>query len=289
MPNNVHSVHSVQWLNDGGAREADGDDDDGDDGGAGWEEEEDGLLGGLQRAALALNGEKRDVRRGWWVEEEGGEWRQRAEAVCGFGGGDVGWIDGGYHGMEAARERWEQCLAKLRASTRPDATAIEDIMQDLAGLPYPLDFCEHEADAVGNLLCDLCRLARLDSRVSLVRVSDLATTLTTKHSVYISEGNMQTIVTFVCSAIDSPEVDVRQRSALLRALSAILYGNGQRCANLADGLLKILLPYVTEPATAPSSLRGSAVESLEVIHLQRLVRTPRCPAAPGPSSYLLLR
>ena len=173
--------------------------------------------------------------------------------------------------MEAARERWEQCLAKLRASTRPDAAAIEDIMQDLAGLPYPLDFCR-EPDTVGNLLCDLCRLARLDARVSLVPVCELATTLTTKHSTFISEGNMQTIVTFLCSAIESPDSDVRQRSALLRALSAILYGNGQQCANLADGMLKILLPYVTDPATTPSTSRGAAAAWLEEIELQRLVR-----------------
>lgn len=114
--------------------------------------------------------------------------------------------------------------------------------------------------------------ARLDSRVSLTRVSELATTLTTKHTVFISEGSMQTIVTFLCSAIESTEADGRQRSALLRALSAILYGNGQRCANLADGLLKLLLPGVTDPATAPSAARGGAAAWLEEIDLQRLVR-----------------
>ena len=83
---------------------------------------------------------------------------------------------------------------------------------------------------------------------------------------------MQTIVTFLCSAIESTEADGRQRSALLRALSAILYGNGQRCANLADGLLKLLLPGVTDPATAPSAARGGAAAWLEEIDLQRLVR-----------------
>jgi hypothetical protein len=60
----------------------------------------------------------------------------------------------------AARAQWETCLAKLRASSRPDAAAIEEIIRDLVGMPYPLDFCR-EADVVGNLLCDLCRLARL--------------------------------------------------------------------------------------------------------------------------------
>jgi len=60
----------------------------------------------------------------------------------------------------AAREQWEACLARLRASSRPDAAAVEEIIRDLVGLPYPLDFCR-EADVVGNLLCDLCRLARL--------------------------------------------------------------------------------------------------------------------------------
>ena len=62
--------------------------------------------------------------------------------------------------MAAPREQWETCLAKLRASSRPDADAIEKIIRDLVGMPYPLDFCR-EADVVGNLLCDLCRLARL--------------------------------------------------------------------------------------------------------------------------------
>jgi hypothetical protein len=171
----------------------------------------------------------------------------------------------------AAQKQWDDCLAKLRSSTRPDVAAIEQIIRELGGLPYPLDFCR-KADTVGDLLCDLCRLARLDSRVSLVAVSELATTLTTKHSTVISEGNMQTIVAFLCSAIEAQEVDIRQRSELLRALSAILYGNGQRCANLMDGLLRILLPYVTDPATSPSAARGGAAGWLEEIELQRLVR-----------------
>lgn len=69
--------------------------------------------------------------------------------------------EAGYHShMQPAREQWEQCLAKLRASTRPDAAAIEEIIRALLGLPYPLDFCK-EADAVGVLLCDICRLVRM--------------------------------------------------------------------------------------------------------------------------------
>lgn len=181
-------------------------------------------------------------------------------------------------GEVEAMEQWNMCLTKLRASTRPDAASTETIIRELSALPYPLDF-GRDTDAIGNLLCDLCRLARLDSKVSLVAVSELATLLTTKHAVAISEGSMQTIVTFLCAAIEGEPDDVRQRGELLRALSAILYGNGQRCANLMDGLLRILLPLVTDPATSPAAATDGAAGWQEQIELQRLVRpasSPRC-------------
>ena len=78
--------------------------------------------------------------------------------------------EAGYHShMQPAREQWEQCLAKLRASTRPDAATIEEIIRALLGLPYPLDFCKE----AGHTLC-LVPSSRVvippDANVEQVRV-----------------------------------------------------------------------------------------------------------------------
>eukprot|EP01045_Picozoa_sp_COSAG04_P044115 COSAG04_NODE_14801_length_554_cov_2.107692_1_plen_130_part_01 len=128
-------------------------------------------------------------------------------------------------------EQWSACLAKLEHSTRPAAGEVGAIIDELSALPYPLDFTR-DPNAIGSLLCGVCRLARLDAQVSLAQVCELFVQLTTKHTVVISEGHIRDVVAFLCSAIEAPEVDAWQRAGLMRALSAIVYGNGERCSHV---------------------------------------------------------
>eukprot|EP01047_Picozoa_sp_COSAG01_P073829 COSAG01_NODE_12152_length_1792_cov_1.943296_1_plen_295_part_01 len=203
------------------------------------------------------------------------------------------------------RARWDACIQQLGQSTRPSAAEISDVMAQLAALPYPLS-PPFKPDEIGKALSTLCRLARLNLDVPLHQLCELIVTLCSKHrdqpsgssagaggghhhysqgASAISEGNMQTIVTFLCTNVGDeqhpPPHDAaaargsaaafpvyaagpdprRQRQQLLRALSHVLHGNGARCANLIDGILHMLIPDITHPYVHAPGTGGSSSSS----------------------------
>ena len=155
-----------------------------------------------------------------------------------------------------ARERWDTCHGRLMQADRPSVEEIRDLMGELANIPYPIEFRKAE---IGSMLASLCRLCRYNAQVSLAQLCELIVIITSKHQSAVPENNMREIVTFLCANADGSAsdgaVDASTRHRLLRALSAVVYGNGERCAHLIDGILYMLLPDVAQPYASPADMR----------------------------------